>query len=323
MGIVLQDIFKAQRTIRSIAQHTPLVSALDLSTRFDSDIRLKLETTQETGAFKLRGAANKILNLTEEQRKRGIITVSTGNHGRAVAYVAKSLNINATVCVSELVPANKIDALQQLGVTVVIDGQSQDDAAVRAAELQKQHGYTLIHPFDDPFIIAGQGTIGLELLQDFPDIDTVIIPLSGGGLIGGVALALKSANLNIRVIGVSMERGPVMYHSLKAGYPIELAEQESLADSLGGGIGLQNQYTFSLAQQYVDEVVLLTEEEIAQGMAYAFRQLQLVTEGAGAVPIAAVLSNKVKSLGKHIALVISGANVNMTVFTDIVRKFEE
>lgn len=323
MGIYLQDIFKAQRTIRSIVRHTPLASATSLSTQFDSSIVLKLESMQETGSFKLRGAANKILNLSPEQQTRGVVTVSTGNHGRAVAYVAKLLGIKATVCLSELVPLNKVDALKQLGAEVVIVGKSQDDAAIHVTELQEQFGLSMIHPFDDPFIIAGQGTIGLELLQDFPDIDMAIVPLSGGGLISGIALALKSANPSIQIIGVSMEGGPAMYHSLKMGYPVELDEQASLADSLGGGIGLHNQYTFLLAQQYIDRVILLTEDEIAQGMAYAYHHLQLVTEGAGAVPIAAILSHKIQPVGKHVALVISGRNVDTKLFTEIAQQFDE
>ena len=281
---------------------------------------MKLETLQPIRAFKLRGAANAILNLEREAQQRGVITVSTGNHGRAVAYVARSLGISATVCLSNLVPQNKLDALRQLEAEVLIHGQSQDEAALRAAELQGERGLAMIHPFDDQHIIAGQGTIGLELLLDLPQIDTVLVPLSGGGLISGIALALKSANPAIRVIGISMEHGAAMYESLQAGHPIEVSEAESLADSLGGGVGLDNRYTFSLVQQFVDDAILVSEKDIARGMAYAFHEHHLVTEGAGAVGIAALLAGKIAHLGKSVAIIISGGNVEMSAFMQIVQQ---
>jgi threonine dehydratase len=274
-----------------------------------------------TGAFKLRGAANKILSLSADERTRGVVTVSTGNHGRAVAYVAKSLGIPATVCLSELVPVNKVKTLKQLDAKVVIHGQSQDDAAVRAEALQHENGLTMIHPFDDPYIIAGQGTIGLELLLDAPELDTVLVPLSGGGLIGGIALALKSANPAIRVVGISMEHGAAMHASLQAGHPVEVEETESLADSLGGGIGLDNQYTFGMARQLVDEVLLVSEEEIAQGMAYALHEHHLITEGAGAVGIAALLSEKVLPFDGKTVVVVSGGNVDLTSLMQIASNY--
>jgi threonine dehydratase len=172
-------------------------------------------------------------------------------------------------------------------------------------------------------VIAGQGTIGLELLEDLPEIDTVLVPLSGGGLISGIALALKTASPAIRVIGISMERGPVMYHSLRAGHPVQMPEEETLADSLQGGIGLNNQYTFQLVQQYVDEVILVSEAEIARGMAFAFFEQQLVLEGGAAVGIAPLLYDKVPKLGRKVALVLSGGNVDITSFLEIVQRAKD
>lgn len=318
--VTLQDIFRAQQTIDSLIRRTPLIESDALAERLGTSIYLKLETLQKTGTFKARGAANKILNLGDDERARGVITVSTGNHGRAVAYVARQLGIPAVVCISERVPENKIDALRRLGPELVIHGHGQDDAARRAEELRRERGLAMIHPFDDPYIIAGQGTIGLELLQAQPEIDTVLVPLSGGGLISGVALALKSAAPGIRVIGISMERSPVMYHSLRAGRPVELPEEDTLADSLLGGIGLDNAYTFQMVQQYVDHVILVSEEEIAAAMTFALREHHLITEGAGAVGIAALLSGKAHALGQQVALVVSGGNVSLPVLLEVAEK---
>lgn len=282
-------------------------------------VHFKLENLQPTRAFKLRGAANKIDRLAPADRERGVITVSTGNHGRAVAHVARASGIPAVVCISEEVPRDKVKAIQELGAELVIRGHSQDQAFEQAAVLQDERGLTMVPPFDDPDIIAGQGTIGLELLEDLPEVDTVLVPLSGGGLIAGIALALKSANPAVRVIGVSMERAPVMYNSLKSGKPVLMPEEDTLADSLRGGIGLDNRYTFRLVRQMVDDVVLVSEEEIARAMAFAFYHHHLVLEGAGAVGIAALLSNKAEAIGRHIALVLSGGNVDMELFFDVLK----
>lgn len=279
------------------------------------EIYLKLETLQPTGSFKVRGAANKLLSLTPEERARGIVAVSTGNHGRAVAYVAGQLGMSAMVCISTRVPENKVAALRTAGAEVVICGDSQDEAGVKAAELQAG-GLSMVLPFDDPLVIAGQGTIGLELLEDLPEVDTAIVPLSGGGLISGIALALKAADPEIRVIGVSMERGAVMAESLEAGEPLELPEAPTLADSLQGGIGLDNRYTFKIVCNWVDEVVRVSEEEIATAMRLAFQE-GLVLEGAGAVGIAALLAEKTQP-GRHTALVCSGGNVDRKVFLKLV-----
>lgn len=317
--ITLRDIFMARKTVAPLIRETPLLHSPPLSVQTGASVYLKLETLQKTGAFKMRGAANKICGLGGAEQARGVVTVSTGNHGRAVAYVAAQLGINAAICISERVPANKVAALQQLGAEVVVYGRSQDDAGERAAQLQEARGLTMIHPFDDPFIIAGQGTIGLELLHELPEVDTVLVPLSGGGLISGIALALKTADPAIRVIGVSMERAPVMYHSLQAGRPLQMAEEKTLADSLQGGIGLHNRYTYALVQDCVDEIVLVSEEEIAAAMAFAFHEHQLVVEGAGAVGIAALLQEKVRPLGHHVALVLSGGNVDTVSLLEIAQ----
>jgi threonine dehydratase len=265
--VTMLDVYLARQRIASIGYAV------------GSSVRLKLESLQETGSFKIRGAANKMLNLTAEERARGVVTGSSGNHGRAVAYVASRLGVNAVICISARVPSNKADAIRRFGAEVVVYGKSYDESVSHALRLAEERKLTMIDSFDDPFVIAGQGTIGLELLEDWPELDTAVVPLAGGGLLGGIALALKSANPTLRVVGVSMERAPVMYHSLKAGTPIEMEEEETIAHALAGGLGEDNQYTFRMAQEYVDDVVLVSEEAIAEAMFFALEKHHLVVEG--------------------------------------------
>ena len=246
-----------------------------------------------------------------------MITLSTGNHGRAVAHVARGVGAPAVVCRSTLVPQNKVDAVRRAGAEVVIRGRSQDEAWEEAERLAAERGLTMVNPFDDPLVIAGQGTIGLELMEELPALDTVLVPVGGGGLISGIALALKSCDPAIRVIGVSMERGPVMYHSQKAGKPVLMEEEESLADSLGGGIFLDNRYTFGLVRDRVDDLVLVSEDEIAAAMAFALEREHLVLEGGGAVGIAALLAGKAHGLGRTVALILSGGNVDLALLLEI------
>ncbi len=317
----LIDVWNARQRSAQIIKKTPLIHSLDISEQVGSNVFLKMENLHEMGAFKIRGAANKILSLTAKQQKQGVATYSTGNHGIAVSYVAKQLNIPAYVFISERVPEAKINSLRRLGATVRINGNSQDEAGEYCRKEAKEEGYTIVEPFDDPFVIAGQGTMGLEILEDIPDVDTVIIPLSGGGLLSGVAMALKSCNPSIRVIGVSMEEGAVMYHSLKAGKPVVMDEVDTLADSLLGGIGTNNQYTFSMVQKYMDEVVLIPEEDIAKGMAYILQNHRMVVEGAAAIGVGALLGRKIENLGENVAVIVTGNNVNISSFIQAVNKY--
>ena len=314
----LADVYRARAAIAPWVRRTPLVRSDALARALGRSVHLKLETLQETGAFKLRGATNRMLALSEPERGRGVVAVSTGNHARAVAHAAKALGVPAAVFMSTLVPENKVEAVRALGAEVRIAGDSQDAAEAEARRLAGAQGRVFVSPFEDFWVIAGQGTIGLELLEDLPDLDTVLVPLSGGGLIGGIALALKSADPAIRVIGVSMERGAAMYQSLRAGRPVEVAEEPSLADSLGGGIGLDNRYTFALVRDLVDEVVLVSEDEIAAAMAHCYWHEQQIVEGGGAVGVAALLASKIDALGERIVAVLSGRNVDLRRFTEIL-----
>ncbi len=313
-----REIWRARARIAGRVCRTPLVAAPSLSALTGGEVLLKLETLQETGAFKLRGATNHLLALDPTRRARGVVTMSTGNHGRAVATAAARLGIRAVVCMSALVPENKVAAVRAAGGEARIIGTSQDEAAVEAARLVVEEGMTLVPPFDDPWVVAGQGTIGLELLEDAPDLDCVMVPLSGGGLAGGIALALKTADPAIEIVGLSTTRCPAMAASLEAGCPVEVPEEPSLADSLGGGIGLDNRLTFDLVRRHVDCVRLVGEEAIAAGMRHLFLEEGIVTEGAAAIGAAALLTDPAAFAGKRVAVVVSGRNVDMDAFRRIV-----
>jgi len=319
LAVHLRDILAARRRIAPHVVRTPTVMAKALPERVGASVALKLDGLQHTGSFKLRGATNRMLRLDPEARARGVVACSTGNHGRAVAEAARRLGIPATITLSELVPQNKIEGIQAHGAEVVITGKSQDEAFEEAYRLQHEQGMTLIDTFDHPDVIAGQGTAGLELLEDVPEVDTLLVPLSGGGLMAGMAVAAKAANPDIRVIGISMERGPAMIESLRAGQPVQVPEQKSLADSLGGGIGLNNRWSFEIVRALGDDFVLLSEDEIAAGMSHLYWHEQLVAEGAAAVGVAALLSGKVAPRrGGLVATIVSGCNVDMELFTRVV-----
>lgn len=317
LPVSLEAIEQAAVRLEGRVERTPLVRSDNLSKRVGHPVHLKLETLQPIGAFKLRGAMNAILSLDDEKRQRGLVTASTGNHGRAVAYAAEKLGIPATICMSSLVPANKVESIRALGAEIRIVGRSQDDAQEEVERLTKSGGLTAIPPFDHADVVAGQGTIALEVIEDMPDLETILIPLSGGGLAGGTAVAVKALNPSARVIGISMERGAAMHASVEAGRPVSVREEETLADSLGGGIGLANRVTFSLCQQLLDEIVLLSEDEIANGIRNAAREEELIVEGAGAVGFAAILSGKVKISGPT-AIIVSGGNIDPAVHKSIV-----
>lgn len=312
----LADIYAARKRISGAVERTPVIASA-LKAADGVPFHLKLETLQPCGAFKLRGASNAILNLADEKAARGVACCSTGNHGRAVSFAAARRSIRAVVCLSELVPEVKVKAIEALGAEVRRVGQSQDEAEEEVQRLIASDGVTNIQPFDNFDVLSGQGTIGIEFFEDMPELDTILIPLSGGGLAGGVALAAKSLNPKIRVIGISMDRGAAMAASLQAGHPVEVTEVPSLADSLGGGIGLQNRFSFAACQQYLDDVILLSEQEIYDGMRALFLEDRLVAEGASAVAHAALVAGRVTLTGPT-ATIITGRNVDMAQFSAVV-----
>jgi threonine dehydratase len=313
------DVVAAASRISSIARETPVVPAPELSRSGDGGgAWLKLENLQTTGSFKVRGAANKIAALSDAERARGIVTCSSGNHGRAVAYVAEVLGVAATVCVPEWVDKVKLEAIRRHAAEVVIHGASYDEAEQRSVAIQAERGSTYINPFDDPLVIAGQGTIGLELREQLPALTTVVVPVSGGGLISGVAKAVKDTDPGCRVVGVSAANACVMYESVKAGTPLVLPEKETIASALSGGIGIDNQLSFDMVRSLVDEHVLVSEGEIRDAMRYAASELCLVVEGGGAVTIAAMLQGRIAVPRGDVALVVSGGNVDPAVLAEVL-----
>lgn len=321
-NISLQEVWKAKSTISSILPKTPLVYSSALSKKCGAEIYLKFEHLHESGAFKMRGAVNAIHSLTEEQKLKGVVTFSTGNHGYSVALAAKKLGIRAVICVSRHVPKAKIEKIQDLGAELEIYGVSQDEAEQRCYQLVKEQGLTVIPPFDHPDVIAGQGTISLEILEDLPSVNKIIGGLSGGGLLSGIGLVMKTTNPKIEVIGLSMENGAAMHESLKAGKPISVSESPTLADSLLGGIGENNQFTFGMVKSYVNQSYLVSEETIKKGMAYLFKEHHIVVEGAAAIGIGAILDNIItlEPNTKNV-VIITGCNVDLDVHAKAIQQY--
>ena len=308
--VSLGEIDEARDAIAATIRTTPVNTSPVLSDLAGVPVHLKLEQMQITGSFKLRGASNAVASLSDEERGRGVVGVSTGNHGRGLAYAARAAGVKCIICMSRLVPQAKIDGIRAQGAEVRIVGQSQDEAQFEVDRLVAEDGMSMIPPFDHRKIIAGQGTLGLELLEQVPDLATVLVPLSGGGLISGVAAALKAKRPEVRIVGISMERGAAMHECLKAGKPVQVEELATLADSLGGGIGLNNRLTFAMTRDLVDDVVLVSETEIAAAIRHAYWQERQIIEGSGAVGIAALLARRIESAGPVVAI-LSGGNIDM------------
>ena len=317
--IKLDSIRAALNRIKPQLIPLRIASSTSLSQRCGTEILLAHEYLQITGSFKLRGALNSVLQLGESSDISGVTAVSTGNHGKALAYSARQTGIRCIICMSKLVPRNKVEAIKALGAEIRIIGQSQDEAEQEANRLVNEAGYVMIPPFEHPHVIEGQGTLGLEMLELVPDVDTVLVQLSGGGLISGIALAIKSQKPEVKIIGISMERGCAMIESQRAGKPIEVEECPTLADSLGGGIGLDNRWTFNIVRDQVDQLLTLSEEEIAEGIRHAYFNEQIILEGGGAVGIASILADKVKPEGKTIVL-LSGKNIDMQLHQKIINQ---
>ncbi len=310
----LDDILIARDRIAGLVRVTPVKPSASLSALAGAPVWLKCEHRQETGAFKLRGAANAVARLGDVA---GVTTASTGNHGRALAQAARAQGLPAIICVSRLVPRNKLDAIAALGAEPRVIGASQDEAFAEAIRLKRDEGFALIPPFDHADVIAGQGTLGLEILDQIPDAATIAVPLSGGGLLAGVAAAAKALRPDIRVIGISMQRGAAMAASLAAGHPVEVEELETLADSLGGGIGLQNRLSFAMVRDLMDDLILLSEDQIAAGIRHLAREDGEMVEGAAAVGAGAILAGKLRGPGP-LVLILSGRNIDPARHAEIV-----
>lgn len=317
MKVGLDDIRDAAARIAGRIERTATVRSPALSERLGAPVHLKLEHRQTTGSFKLRGATNAVALLSPDEKARGVVAASTGNHGRALAHAASLEGMRAVICMSRLVPQNKVSEIRRLGADAHIVGRSQDDAQEEVDRLVATEGLVMIPPFDHPAVVAGQGTLGLEIVEEAPDAGTVLVPLSGGGLAAGIAAAVKGLRPDVRVIGVSMRRGAAMKASLDAGRPVPVDELPTLADSLGGGIGLGNRHTFAMCRDLLDDVILLDEAEIAAGVRHAYEAEREVVEGAAAVGIGALLGGKVRATGPVVA-VVSGRNIDMDLHRRIV-----
>ncbi len=317
-SITVNDVHEARKRISKWVSLTPLRHSPFLSAHADRPVKLKLETMHDTGAFKIRGASNALLSLTNEARNAGVIAISSGNHGRGVAYAAAKLGTKCVIYMSSLVPDVKVQAIRDLGAEVVIAGNSQDDAELAAMARAEQDGLTFIHPFDDPNVIAGQGTISLEILDAMPDVANIIVPLSGGGLFAGIAMAIKTLKPDVHLIGVTMENGAAMIEGLKAGHLVSVDEVPSHADALGGSLGAENHYTFEMTRNFIDETLLLSEDEIAAAMRTLFIEDRIVAEGGGAVGVGALMSGRLNLADGPVAIIISGCNVEMAKFMEIV-----
>lgn len=318
MGLDLNKVKEAQQNIKGVARRTPLFYSSTFSTQSGYEIYLKCENKQKTGAFKLRGAYNKIANLTEEEKAKGVLASSAGNHAQGVAYAATAFGVKSTIVMPATAPMAKVNATKGYGAEVVQFGTVYDECYTRAVEIQKETGATFVHPFNDEDVMAGQGTIALEILEDLPDTDAILVPIGGGGLIAGIAVAAKSMNPNIKIIGVQAEIIASTKASLDAGKIVTVPGVKSLAD----GISVQTpgDISFQYIQKYVDEVVTVSEDEIAYAEFMLMERGKLIAEGAGATPLAAVLANKIKVDGKKLAVLISGGNVDIAMVSKIINR---
>ncbi len=312
----LSEIYNASRVLKGVARRTPLMFASRLNE--EAKINLKCENLQNTGSFKLRGAYYKISQLTDEEKSRGVIACSAGNHAQGVALGASRNGIKSIICLPAGAPLSKVEATKGYGAEVCLVPGVYDDAYAKAIELRDAHGYTFVHPFDDEKVIAGQGTIGLEILEDMPDVEAIIVPIGGGGLISGVAFAVKQLRPDVKVYGVQSEGAPSMYKSLKEGKRIHLDSVKTIADGIA--VKEPGPNTFDLIQKYVDEVVTVSEDEIAAAILALMEQKKLVAEGAGAVSVAAAMFNKVPIKGKNVVCVVSGGNIDVSAHNRAVRR---
>ncbi len=319
MSVKLSDIQEARQLLQGIIIPTPILSDEKLSAEIGVSVYLKAESLQRSGSFKLRGAYNKISRLTDAEKQRGVIAPSAGNHAQGVALAAKLLGTGATIVMPTFAPLTKITATKNLGAEVILYGESFDEAAAHARDLQSEHGFIYVHAFDDDDIIAGQGTIGLEIVEDLPETAVVVVPIGGGGIISGVAIAVKHLLPQVRVIGVQAENVAAVNRFLEAGKPVEIPYQPTIAD----GIAIKHpaQRTLDIISEYVDEVVEVSEEEIARGIFHCMQSNRLVVEGAGAAGVAALLAKKVNVAPTDtVCAILCGGNIDANLLTRILEQ---
>lgn len=318
MSVTLEGIVQARRRIEGSIYFSPAPRSEALSRMTGQELYLKLDNLQRTGAFKERGALNKILTLTGAEKARGVIAASAGNHAQAVAYHATAHGLRARIVMPLMTPLVKTAATAAYGAEVVLSGANYDDAYAEALRLAAADGMTFLHPFDDDAVMEGQGTIGLELLEQIPGLEAVVVPIGGGGLMGGVACAIKESNAKIRVIGVQTERLPSMLRAAEAGKPVTIGAEATIAD--GVAVRRAGERTLPLVQRYVDELVTVDEEEIAQAILVLLEREKTLAEGAGALALAALLQEKTSLKGQRTAALVCGGNIDVSLLARIIER---
>lgn len=315
--LTLDRVYKASRVLKDVVRETDMILAPNI--RKGTHIYLKTENLQVTGSFKIRGSYFKISQLSEEEKKKGVIACSAGNHAQGVALAATRSGIKSIICLPDGAPISKVEATKRYGAEVCMVKGVYDDAYKKAIELRDENGYCFIHPFDDPDVIAGQGTIGLEIMEQLPNVDAVVVPIGGGGLISGVAFTIKQINPNCKVYGVQAQGAPSMENSINDGQIETLARVQTIADGIA--VKTPGNLTYDLVKEYVDGIVTVSDDEIALAILTLLEQQKLISEGAGAVPVAAVLAGKIPDIdGKNICCLVSGGNVDVTVLSRVIER---
>ena len=314
--LTLDQVYKASHVLKEVLRPTQCIKAPKINT--EAEVYLKTENLQVTGSFKVRGAYYKISQLSEEEKSHGVIACSAGNHAQGVALAAQKNGIKAVICLPDGAPISKVEATRSYGAEICLVPGVYDDAYNEALRQRDEHNYTFIHPFDDENVIAGQGTIGLELIEQVPDLDAVVVPVGGGGLISGVAFALKSLNPNIKVYGVQSAGAPSMVNSL-ADNKIECLDRVS---TIADGIKVKEpgEHTFEYCKKYVDDVVTVNDDQVSSAILALIEQHKLISEGAGAVSVAAVMFNKVPVKGKKVVCLVSGGNIDVTILSRVIKR---
>jgi threonine dehydratase len=316
--LTLADVQSARERLAPVIHRTALIPSRTFSELGGCEVFLKAENLQKTGSFKLRGAYNRIATLEATEKARGVIASSAGNHAQGVAFGAAAHGVKATIVMPETAPVAKVTATRAYGAEVVLAGRVYDEAYAKARDLQEKHGYTFVHPFDDPSVIAGQGTIALEMLEDLPELDALVMPVGGGGLAAGMALAAKAVKPSIRIVGVETERYDAMARSMAAGEMVMVQGSASLADGIS--VKRPGDLTFELCRRYVDEIVTVSEEEIASAILMLLERAKFVVEGAGAVGLAAVVERRARLEGLKVGVLLSGGNIDINLVSSIIEK---
>jgi threonine dehydratase len=313
----LNDIREAQKALKPYITCTPLVHSVYLSRLSCGQVFLKLENQQITNSFKVRGAFYKLLNLTQKEERMGIITASAGNHGQAVAYAAQKLGLPAKIVVPTNTPHVKVEGIRKWGADLVLFGDCYDEAEAKAKELARKDGCAYVSPYDDELIIAGHGTVGLEIVDAMSNVEAIVVPVGGGGLISGISIAAKGLKSSVEIVGVQSEASPVMYESLRAGRIVEAPKTETIAEGLSGGIE-KDALTFEIAKKYVDRMLLVKETTIRRAVYLLCKHEKLVVEGSGAAAIAPLLEDKALFRGRTVVCVITGGNIDEELLDDIL-----